>query len=175
LAFLLATVAHFGTEGFAEYWKTLKENGVAVADGWETAYYTNFSASSGKGPQPMVVSYATSPAFEFLYADPPRPEPPTASLAGPDMCFRQIEFAGILAGTSNRDLAEKLIDFLLDRTFQEDVPLQMAMFPVNPEAALPDAFLRFAPLAEQPAILSPDEITAHREEWMAAWKEVMLP
>ncbi|MGB7539177.1 MAG: thiamine ABC transporter substrate-binding protein [Anaerolineales bacterium] len=175
LAFLLATVAHFGPEGFPEYWEALKANKTVVVDGWETAYYTNFSALSGKGPQPMVVSYASSPAFEFIYADPPRDEPPTASLTGPDMCFRQIEFAGILAGTANRDLAEKLVDFLLSIPFQEDIPLQMAVFPVKAQAALPDAFIRFAPLPEQPAVLAPDEITAHREEWMETWKEIMLP
>ncbi len=174
LAFLLATVAHFGPDGFEEYWKSLKDNGVQVVDGWETAYYTNFSASSGKGPQPMVVSYATSPAFEYIYADPPRAEPPTASLTGAGMCFRQIEFAGILAGTSHRDLAEKLLDFLLSRSFQEDIPLQMAMFPANVQAALPDAFVRFAPVPAQPAVIAPDEIAAHREEWMNLWKRIML-
>jgi thiamine transport system substrate-binding protein len=174
LAFLLATVAHFGTDGFEAYWKSLKDNGAAVVDGWETAYYTNFSASSGKGPQPMVVSYATSPAFEFIYADPPRDEPPTGSLTGPDMCFRQIEFAGILAGTANLDLARKLVDFLLGRSFQEDIPLQMAMFPVDPQAVLPDAFVHFAPLPDRPATIAPEEITAHREEWMNRWKAVML-
>lgn len=175
LAFLLATLAHFGPEGFADYWKTLKNNNVEVVDGWETAYYTNFSASSGKGPQPMVVSYATSPAFEFIYADPPRPEPPTASLTGPDMCFRQIEFTGILAGTANRKLAEKLVDFLLSRAFQEDIPMQMAMFPVDPQAKLPDAFVQFAPMPSQPAILDPEKIAVHREEWMSRWKKIMLP
>jgi thiamine transport system substrate-binding protein len=175
LAFLLATVAHFGPEGFSDYWISLKANRVVVVDGWETAYYTNFSASSGKGLQPMVVSYASSPAFEFIYADPPRDDPPTASLTGPDMCFRQIEFTGILAGTEKRTLAEKLVDFFLSVPFQEDIPLQMAVYPVNPQAALPEAFLRFAPLPEQPAVLAPDAITAHREEWMEAWKEIMLP
>jgi thiamine transport system substrate-binding protein len=123
----------------------------------------------------MVVSYASSPAFEFIYADPPRDEPPTASLTGPDMCFRQIEFAGILAGTTNRALSEKLVDFFLSVTFQEDIPLQMAVYPVDPQAVLPEAFIRFAPLPEQPAVLAPDAITAHREEWMEAWKEIMLP
>jgi thiamine transport system substrate-binding protein len=175
LAFLLGTVAHFGPEGFWGFWKSLKANRTVVVDGWETAYYTNFSASSGKGPQPMVVSYASSPAFEFIYADPPRDEPPTASLTGPDMCFRQIEFAGILAGTTNRALSEKLVDFFLSVTFQEDIPLQMAVYPVDPQAVLPEAFIRFAPLPEQPAVLAPDAITAHREEWMEAWKEIMLP
>ncbi len=70
LAFLLATRAHFG-DGYLDYWKSLKKNGMVVVDGWETAYYTNFSASSGKGPQPMVVSYASSPAAEVFFASEP--------------------------------------------------------------------------------------------------------
>ena len=70
LAFLLATVAHYG-DSFTEYWQALKDNGVVVVDGWETAYYTNFSGSSGKGPQPMVVSYASSPAAEVVFDETP--------------------------------------------------------------------------------------------------------
>jgi thiamine transport system substrate-binding protein len=173
--FLLVTVAHFGTDGYLDYWKSLKADGVTIVDGWETAYYTNFSGSSGKGPQPMVVSYATDPAYEMIYADPPRSEPPIAALDGPDMCFHQIEFVGILAGTHNRALAEKFVDFMLNSAFQEDIPLQMSMFPVKSGAALPDAFAKYAPIPSQPATLAPEEITAHRDEWMNRWKETMLP
>jgi ABC transporter substrate-binding protein (ThiB subfamily) len=89
LAFLLATVAHYG-DSFTDYWQALKENGVVVVDGWETAYYTNFSASSGRGPQPMVVSYGSSPAAEVVYAEKKLDDAPTASILGPDTCFRQI-------------------------------------------------------------------------------------
>jgi thiamine transport system substrate-binding protein len=139
LAFLLATVAHYG-DSFTEYWQALKDNGVVVVDGWETAYYTNFSASSGKGPQPMVVSYGSSPAAEVIFAEKPLDDAPTASILGPDTCFRQIEFVGILKGTKQRALAEKFVDFMLDKQFQEDLPLQMFVYPVNPNAALPDEF-----------------------------------
>jgi thiamine transport system substrate-binding protein len=173
--FLLATIARFGTNGYLEYWKTLKADGVAIVDGWETAYYTNFSGSSGKGPQPMVVSYSTDPAYEMMNADPPISAPPLAALDGPEMCFHQIEFVGILAGTHNRAAAEQFVDFMLSSAFQEDVPLQMSMYPVKTGAALPEAFTKFAPIPAQPAILAPEEITAHREEWMNAWKELMLP
>src|SRR5581483_3744175 len=99
LAFLLATVKHFGDPNYIGYWKDLRANGLVVVDGWETAYYTNFSGSSGKGPQPMVVSYGTSPAAEVMFASTPLSDSPTASILGPDTCFRQIEFVGILKGT----------------------------------------------------------------------------
>ena len=173
LAFLLATVAHYGDE-FTEYWQTLKENGVVVVDGWETAYYTNFSASSGKGPQPMVVSYGSSPAAEVVFADPPIDAAPTASILGPDTCFRQIEFVGILKGTPNRALAEKFVDFMIGKQFQEDVPLQMFVYPVNPNAALPEAFTKYAQAPEQTAQLAPDVIAENRDAWIQAWTDVML-
>ncbi len=66
LAFLLTTIAVYGEEGYLQFWQELKDNGVVVANDWNTAYYTNFSASSGKGAQPMVVSYASSPAAEVI-------------------------------------------------------------------------------------------------------------
>lgn len=173
LAFLLATIAHYG-DSFTDYWKALKDNGAVVADGWETAYYTNFSGSSGKGPQPMVVSYASSPAAEVVFAETPLDDSPTASVIGPDTCFRQIEFVGILKGTKNRALAEKFIDFMLSEQFQEDMPLQMFVYPVNQNAVLPEAFLKYAQIPTQPAALSPADIAANRDAWIQAWADVML-
>ncbi len=174
LAFLLATVAEFGDPGYLDFWAKLRQNGVTVVDGWETAYYTNFSASSGRGPQPLVVSYASSPAAEVIFADPPVQQPPTGSVLGPGTCFRQIEFVGILKGTRQRALAEKFVDFMLDTRFQEDVPLQMFVYPVNPRASLPDEFVRWAATAENPAGLDPALIAANREKWIAAWTETVL-
>ena len=173
LAFLLATVAHYG-DGFTEYWQALKDNGVVVVDGWETAYYTNFSASTGKGPQPMVVSYGTSPAAEVVFADPPIDDTPTASILGPDTCFRQIEFVGILKGTQQRALAEKFVDFMLSKQFQEDVPLLMFVYPVNPNAALPEVFTKYAQAPKQAASLAPEVITEKRDAWIQAWTDVVM-
>ena len=174
LAFLLATIANFGEDSYLNYWTELKTNGVVVVDGWETAYYTNFSASSGQGPQPMVVSYGTSPAAEVIFADPPIADAPTASILGPDTCFRQIEFAGILKGTQNRGLAEKFVDFMLGKQFQEDMPLQMFVYPVNSNAALPEAFVKYAQVPEQTATLSPDEIAANRDKWIQKWTDAVM-
>jgi thiamine transport system substrate-binding protein len=174
LAFLLATIAHFGPEQSIAFWENLRANEVAVVNDWETAYYTNFSASSGKGPQPMVVSYASSPAAEVIFADPPRTDSPTASIVAPDTCFRQVEFVGILKGTQKRALAEKFVDFMLDTPFQEDVPMQMFVFPVNTKANLPEEFVKYAQVAEKPAALDLAEIAKNREAWIQAWTEAVL-
>lgn len=174
LAFLLATIAEFGPDGTLGYWGRLRDNGVVVVNGWETAYYTNFSASSGKGPQPMVVSYASSPAAEVIFAAEPLSEAPTASIVAPGTCFRQVEFVGILAGTPRRALAEKFVDFMLSKAFQEDMPLQMFVYPVLNGAALPEAFTKYAQTAEQPAALPPADIAQNREAWISAWTETVL-
>jgi thiamine transport system substrate-binding protein len=174
LAFLLATVKHFGDANYVGYWKDLRQNGLVVVDGWETAYYTNFSGSSGKGPQPMVVSYGTSPAAEVMFAKTPPSDAPTASILGPDTCFRQIEFVGILKGTAQRALAEKFVDFMLSAKFQEDMPGQMFVFPVLPNIPLPDAFMKYSQPSTQAASLAPNEIAAKRDAWIQAWTDAVL-
>jgi len=177
LAFMLATRAYFG-DGFLDYWQSLKDNGVVVVDGWETAYYTNFSASSGQGPQPMVISYASSPAAEVFFATEPPADAPTASIVASGMCFRQIEFVGILKNGQNRDLAdrdlaEKFVDFMLGKEFQEDMPLNMFVYPVNQTAQLPEVFTQYAQVASQPAIIAYNEIASNRDLWIEAWTEMM--
>jgi thiamine transport system substrate-binding protein len=174
LAFMLATIAEYGENGYLDFWKELKENDVVVVNDWSTAYYTNFSGSVGQGAQPMVVSYGTSPAAEVIFAEKELSESPTASLVGRNMCFRQIEFAGILKGSKNRALAEKFIDFMLSIKFQEDIPLNMFVFPVNQNAHIPQEFLDHIQVPDHPAVVDTDEISKNREVWIEAWRELML-
>jgi thiamine transport system substrate-binding protein len=174
LAFLLATIAEYGEGGYLDYWQRLKNNAVVIVNDWETAYYSNFSGSSGQGQQPMVVSYGTSPAAEVIFAETELDKAPTASLVGDNMCYRQIEFVGILNGTKNRALAEKFVDFMLDTSFQEDIPLNMFVFPVNEQAQLPEEFTLHIQSPENPAELPLEQISSNREQWITAWRELML-
>jgi thiamine transport system substrate-binding protein len=172
LAFLFATIGNFGEDGYLEYWQGLVNNGLKVVNDWETAYYSEFSRWDGQ--YPIVVSYGSSPSFEVIFAESPMDEPPTAAITSDGSCFRQIEFVGILKGTENRDLAEKFLDFLLSPTFQEDIPLQMYVFPVNPEAQLDPTFSAYLAVPENPIHLEPSEISANREGWINAWTETVL-
>ncbi len=174
LSFLLATIKHFGESGYVNYWKQMKQNDVKIVDGWETAYYTNFSGSSGKGSQPMVISYGTDAAAEVMFAQTPTPGSPIASILGPDMCFRQVEFVGILKGTSQLALAQKWVDFMLSEKFQADIPAQMFVYPVLPNVPLPPEFVKYAQHPTQPASLPPDEIAKNRDAWIKAWSDVVL-
>ncbi len=172
LAFLLATIGHFGTDKYLDFWRGLVANNVLVVNDWETAYYTNFSRWGGD--HPVVVSYSSSPPFEVLGSTTPLTEPQTAVITSNGSCFRQIEFVGILRGTKNLDLAEKWVDFMLSTTFQEDMPLQMYVFPVNPNAKLNETFQKFLAIPENPAFISPEDIAANREAWINAWTETVL-
>ncbi len=174
LAFLLATIATFPEDAgytWRDFWTELAANDVAVASGWEEAYYSTFSFSGGD--RPLVVSYASSPPAEIVFAE---GEPPAEVSTGvvTDGCFRQVEFAGVLAGTDRRDDARALVDFMLGLEFQEDVPLNMFVFPANPEAAIPDVFLDHTAIPTRPVTVDPAAIETNREQWIETWTQLVL-
>lgn len=171
LAFLLATVGTYGDK-YLDFWKQLRANDVAISEGWEDAY-NNKSTWSGNGDRPLVVSYATSPAAEVFFSDNKLTEPPTGNVLGDGACFRQIEFAGVFKNAKQPELARKFLDFMLTPRFQEDIPTQMFVFPVNPNAKLPD-FYTFAETPKNPATVSADAIDANRETWIKEWTQVVL-
>lgn len=175
LAFLAATVAHFGQEGYLNFWQALRENDVLITSGWTEAYFEHFTVGSGGvGDRPLVVSYSTSPPADVVFATDGRTEPASINLSLPNSVFRQIEFVGILRGTEQLELAQAFVDFMLDTPFQQDIPLQMYVFPANTDAALPELFTDFAEVVADPVEISPEIIEAEREQWITAWTDTML-
>ncbi len=176
LAFLLATIGHFGETGaytYIDYWQDLRANDVLITNGWTEAYQGAFTVGSGgEGERPIVVSYATSPAAEVYFND--LPTPPTASVNTPANSFQQIEFVGILAKSQRQQAARQLIDFLLSPTFQEDIPLHMFVYPANHRASAGDLFARWAEIPAEPIRVDPDVIARQRETWIANWTNIML-
>jgi thiamine transport system substrate-binding protein len=173
MAFLLATVGRFGEDGFLEYWKKLRNNDVYISPGWSDAYYGQFTRAKG-GTRPIVVSYASSPPAEVYYSETKVDDAPTAAVLAPQTAFRQIEFVGILKGTRQQELAAKLVDFMLDTRFQQDIPLHMWVFPADSTIQLPDVFIKYTRKAENPVMLTPEAIEAGRERWLEAWTEIVL-
>lgn len=169
-AFLLATIEHFGEGKWQNYWKQLKANGVRISNDWTSAYTIDFSGSSGKGAYPMVVSYGTSPAAEVLFAETPPTEAPTGVLE--ETCFRSTEYVGVLRGTKNTEMAQKLVDYILDTKFQESMPTSLFVYPVNKNAALPEVFLKHAVKPTMSKTLSPDAIEKNRDGWIDAWRSI---
>jgi thiamine transport system substrate-binding protein len=165
LAFLATTVAAFGEEGFENFWRQFKDNGVKVAAGWEEAYFTEFSGSSGNGSYPIVLSYSSSPAAEI------RENGESQTVALLDECFRQIEFVGILAGAKNPTGAKALIEFLLGEPFQSTMPELMYVYPVNSEATVPEEWSKYGPPANS-TIGEDLDIQSNRSSWQDKWSAI---
>jgi thiamine transport system substrate-binding protein len=168
MAFLIASVAEYGDDWEA-WWEDLMANDAKIVDGWTDAYYGDFTGASDKGKRPIVVSYDSSPAFSV-----PEDQPDvTTTQALLDTCFRQVEYAGVLEGADNPEGAKALIDFLLTDEVQAQIPDLMYMYPVVDGIELPAEWATFAPRAETPYEMSPEDIAANREAWLTDWTEII--
>ena len=172
LAFMLGTIAHVGEKDWTQYWTSLRANGVAIVDSWEQAYYEQFSGSSGKGPRPLVVSYASSPPAEVIFTDPRPTTAPTGVIEA--TCFHQVEFAGVLRGTKFPTAAGQLIDFLISKKFQETLPLSLFVNPVRSDATLPQEFIDFSVQPKFPLTMTPAAIETGAKNWIAIWTDLMV-
>ncbi|MEV5018179.1 thiamine ABC transporter substrate binding subunit [Streptomyces sp. NPDC053780] len=176
LGFLLGTAAKYGNDGWEGYWKKLEANGVKVVDSWEQAYNEEFSGSAGgkkaKGDRPLVVSYASSPPAEVIYADPQPSTAPTGVADG--TCFRQVEYAGLLSNAKNPEGGKALLDFLIGKQFQDDMPLNMFVYPVRKGAQIPEAFVKYGPQAKDPQTMDPAKIADNRDQWVKSWTSLVL-
>lgn len=167
LAFLLETVAAKG-EDWPAYWAELRANDLRVVASWTDAYFTDFSGPSSGGTYPLVLSYASSPPYEVGDDG----VAPTGALL--DTCFRQVEYAGVLAGAANPEGAQQVVDWMLSDEFQAALPENMYVYPVSSTVTIPAVWSEFAPLSEAPWTLDPSEIAAHRDEYIREWTSVVL-
>jgi thiamine transport system substrate-binding protein len=169
LAFLMATIAAYpdGAEyDWKAFWTDLFANGAVIATDWSEAYYTRFTRSGGA--QPLVVSYASSPPAEVFFGE--LADAPTGVMT--EGCFKQVEYAGILDGTDHESAAGKLIDFLLSVPTQEDIPLNMFVYPANDLAVLPQVFADHTTFPKDPVVMDPRTINENRERWIREWTEI---
>jgi len=164
LALLLWTISVYGDPGYKEYWKKLKPNILTVTDGWDESAGL-FSA----GEVPIYLSYASSPPYyvEFEEID--------HFLAAnfKEGHYVQIEGMGIIKGTKNRLLAEQFIEFSLEKSFQDEIPLTQFMFPINQSVELPGSF-EYAIKPEKTLELDRTQIEEKSEEWILEWEKIML-
>jgi len=166
--FLLGTIAHFGEDGYLDYWKGLVANGAKIDSGWSDAYYSDYTGGSEDGTRPIVVSYNTSPA-ETLTKD----GTTTTTAAVLSTCTEQVEYAGVLAGAKNPEGARKIIDFLLGEQFQSEIPGGMYMYPVLGSAPVPDAWTTFAPLPTTTNDVPPADVAENRDRWLSDWSDTV--
>ena len=165
MAFLLATIAKYGTDGWQNYWKQLMANGTKLTSGWSDAWSVDYTAGGGNGSRPIVLSYNTSPADTIKDG-----KATTSALL--DTCFQSVEYAGVLAGAKNPDGAKAFIDFMLGEDFQKALPEAMYVFPVDTSIPLPAAWQQAAKVPATPLNVDPGEITKNRDTWLRDWQDV---
>jgi thiamine transport system substrate-binding protein len=165
LAFLLATIDEYG-DGWTDYWADLVDNGAKLTSGWSEAYQGDFTQGGGKGARPIVLSYDSSPAFTV---DGKGGSTTSALL---DTCFRQVEYAGVLAGADNPEGAQALVEFLVGPEVQAALPDSMYVFPVVEGTPLPTEWAKFAVQPTDPHEVDPAEVAANRDDWLSEWRDI---
>ena len=139
-----------------EIWRGLAPHILTVARGWSEAY-----ALFLKGEADMVLSYTTSPAYHALAEDDP-------SYAAADFGahYAQVEVAGILESSDNKELARDFLRYLVSPEAQAVIPTTNWMYPVaDIGEALPAAF---GDLVVPGEVLLADEdlVTASKGAWI---------
>jgi thiamine transport system substrate-binding protein len=54
------------------------------------------------------------------------------------------------------------------------MPLQMFVYPVNPEAVLPEVYVKYNQVPESTGSLDPQLIAENRDAWIQAWTDTVL-
>lgn len=171
LSNMLATIAKYGKDGWADYWKKLAANGMKVAKGWSDAFSGDFTAGENKSQtasRPIMVSYASSPAWAVN-------DDKTASAIGnvPATCWNEIEYIGVLAGTKNMEGAQKLAEFLLGKTVQQANMESNYVYPVRDDLTLPEDLAKFGAPVQTDLKLDAKEVNTQREAWLRTWTEAV--
>ncbi len=159
LGFLLWMKTVYGDKA-AEKWKILKKRVLITAPGWNEAY-----ALFTKGEVSMVFSYVTSPAYHMIEEKTDKYQAANFS----EGHYLQIEVAGLIEASPHKALAQKFMDFILTPGFQDNIPTINWMMPASATTApLPAAFDKLVKPAKT-LLYTPQEVNAHRREWINEW------
>jgi thiamine transport system substrate-binding protein len=143
-----------------EAWKTLQGRVLTVTPGWSEAY-----ALFTKGEAPMVLSYTTSPAYHVIAENSERYK----AAAFAEGHYLQVEVAGVIEGSKNKELAQKFMAFMMGPGFQDQIPTNNWMFPAGKTSeALPAAFDQLVKPGKT-LLFSPEEVEQNRRAWIDEW------
>jgi thiamine transport system substrate-binding protein len=143
-----------------EAWAKLKGRILTVTPGWSEAYdlFT-------KGEAPMVLSYTTSPAYHIIEDKTERYQ----AAAFSEGHYIQIEVAGLIKASPNKDLARTFLKFMVSPGFQDTIPTNNWMMPVSATSEpLPDAFSKLVVPAKT-FLMSPADVEKNRKAWIDEW------
>jgi thiamine transport system substrate-binding protein len=163
LGLLLWMKAVFG-DAANQAWADLSPRVVTVSKGWSEAYGLFL-----KGEADMVLSYTTSPAYHIIAEQDDR----YAAAPFSEGHYQQIEVAGMLRSSRQKQLAREFLEFMLSDGFQEIIPTTNWMYPaIAGKSVLPEEFGEL--IDPSPALLLDEtRVAAERKTWVEEWLEVM--
>jgi thiamine transport system substrate-binding protein len=147
-----------------EAWKKLRGRILTVTPGWSEAY-----GLFTKGEVPMVLSYTTSPAYHMVAEGTERYQ----AAAFSEGHYIQIEVAGLLKTSNDKELAKQFLAFMMSPTFQNVIPTTNWMMPAGQiSEPLPEAFSRLVK-PEKTFLMDPSEVAKNRQAWIDEWLTAM--
>ena len=151
-------------EDAGDAWARLAPRVVTVSKGWSEAYGLFL-----KGEADMVLSYTTSPAYHLIAEEDAR----FAAAQFDEGHYQQIEVAGIVRNSQQKELARDFLQFMIGSDFQQIIPTTNWMYPVAADASLlPAGFEQL--IDPSPALLLDETRVANeRKAWVDEWLEVM--
>ena len=117
----------------------------------------------------MVLSYTTSPAYHLIAEQDAR----FAAARFSEGHYQQIEVAGLVRGSRQKQLARDFLEFMLSDDFQSIIPTTNWMYPATlARTKLPSDFDKL--IDPSPALLlNEDLVASKRKSWVDDWLEVM--
>ena len=117
----------------------------------------------------MVLSYTTSPAYHLIAESDDR----FAAAGFEEGHYQQIEVAGLLKSSDNKELARRFLSFMMSEDFQSIIPTTNWMYPAAlPKDRLPEGF---AGLHQPQQVLLFDDQTVfeNRKAWVNEWLDAL--
>jgi len=155
LGLVLWLKAAYGNDS-NEAWAEIAPRIVTLTRGWSEAY-----ALFLDGEADMVLSYTTSPAYHQMIENDDR----FVAALFREGQYIQIEVAGILQSSPNKQLAQQFLSWLISPEAQKIIPTTNWMYPVA-DIELPQKFSQL-PVPERQLLLDDDEVTKNSTAWIA--------
>ena len=165
-AMLFWSVAAFGRNGYGHFWRSIKDNVFSIFDNKNDAYNAYLA-----GEAPMIVGMETTPIYHLQHDNTDKYKSTIPQEGG----FKYILGVGILKTTQNEYLADKFVDYLLSKDFQEMITEEMWMKPVNGKVKLSVDYEILQQITnDYTKELSIRQTKQQYNEWIAKWKRIML-
>ena len=139
-------------------WSQLNKKIISVTKGWTDAYYNFFMA----GEADIVLSYTSSPAAHIMFEE----NYDISASTFTEGNYISVEFAGILKSSTNKEMANNFLNFMLSDEFQSIIPSTNIMYPVT-NIKLPNAYNGLE--IPKPLQLEPKDINNNKEKWIDEW------